>query len=123
MDIHQSRKVEMDAKEDKFTTVFQQADLLVAKNHYAHEQINERIGNLREQKNILEEEWDIHWEDLQLSTYFPFYIISLFFLISYITLINRYFVLMMAIVVFIPILPAEFKNDVHFPSSPLDVLE
>lgn len=69
MDIHQGRKVEMDNKEDKFTNVFHQAEQLVAKHHYASEQINERIENLRHEKNILEEEWDIHWEDLQLSKF------------------------------------------------------
>ena len=67
MDIHQGRKVEMDTKEEKFNNVFTQAEALVRKEHYAREQINERIDNLRHEKNVLEEEWDIHWEDLQLS--------------------------------------------------------
>ena len=73
MDIHQGRKVEMDAKEEKFTIVFNQAEGLVAKHHYASEQINERISNLRTQKGLLEDEWDVHWEDLQLCTLETFY--------------------------------------------------
>lgn len=67
MSIHQSRKAEMDTKEDKFKHVFNLTEKLIAKNHYATIEIDDKIKELREKKDNLEEEWDLHWEDLQLS--------------------------------------------------------
>ena len=67
MDIHQTRKAEIDAKEEKFNNVFDMADELIATDHYATIEIKEKIGDLREKKNLLNEDWDIHWDDLQLS--------------------------------------------------------
>lgn len=72
MSIHQSRKAEMDTKEDKFKHVFNLTEKLIAKNHYATIEIDDKIKELREKKDNLEEEWDLHWEDLQLCRFFCF---------------------------------------------------
>ena len=66
MDSHQTRKSEIDAKADKFNAVETTANVLIEKNHYARDEIKERIQNLLEQRRVLDEEWDLHWEDLQI---------------------------------------------------------
>ena len=64
MGIHQVRKSEMDAKEEKFNTAFKVANELLEIELF---NVKEKVENLRERKAMLEEEWDVHWEDLQLS--------------------------------------------------------
>lgn len=67
MGTHQGRKSEIDAKGDKFKMVQETANELIARDHYASIEIKERIENLLQQRNILDDEWDIHWEDLQMT--------------------------------------------------------
>ncbi|XP_065656363.1 spectrin beta chain, non-erythrocytic 1 isoform X4 [Hydra vulgaris] len=63
MSIHQGRKSEMDTKEEKFNNVFKVANEL---SEFFY--IKEKVENVREKKATLEEEWDVHWEDLQLTS-------------------------------------------------------
>ena len=67
MGTHQDRKSEIDAKADKFKTVEQTANELIEKDHYASLEIKDRIDNLTQQRNILDDEWDLHWEEMQMS--------------------------------------------------------
>lgn len=71
MDTHQSRKSEVDAKTDKFNLVEETAKELMDRNHYASIEIKERLDNLLEQRQVLDEEWDLHWEDLQICKSHP----------------------------------------------------
>jgi len=67
MGTHQDRKSEIDAKTDKFKTVEETANELIEKDHYASLEIKDRIDNLMQQRNILDDEWDLHWEELQMT--------------------------------------------------------
>jgi len=67
MGIHQSRKAEIDTKQDKFKAVFKLSEELMAKQHYASLEIQERTDELKQKKEMLDEEWDVHWEELQLT--------------------------------------------------------
>ena len=69
MDAHQGRKSEIDAKAEKFTTVEATAKELLERNHYASIEIKDRIDNLMEERKRLDDEWDLHWEDLQMSMF------------------------------------------------------
>lgn len=72
MDTHQSRKSEIDAKADKFILVESTANELLDRNHYASVEIKERLDNLLAQRQVLDEEWDLHWEELQICNLFCF---------------------------------------------------
>ena len=67
MDIHQSRKAEIERKQDKFTAVYNMALELIGKDHYASIEIQEKVDELKQKKELLDDEWDLHWEDMQLS--------------------------------------------------------
>jgi len=67
MDLHQQRKAEMDTKEDKFVAVFKLGEQLMEKSHYASIEIQDKLEQLKAQKTLLEGDWDLHWEELQLT--------------------------------------------------------
>ena len=70
MGTHQGRKSEVDTKADKFKMVEETANELMAKDHYASIEIKDRIDNLLLQRNLLDEDWDLHWEELQICKLF-----------------------------------------------------
>jgi len=72
MGTHQGRKSEIDAKADKFKMVEETANELMEKDHYASIEIKDRIDNLLHQRNLLDEDWDLHWEELQICKLFLF---------------------------------------------------
>lgn len=74
MSTHQGRKSEIDAKSDRFKAVQQTADELIAREHYASVEINERMENLTQQRGVMDDHWDLHWEELQMSECFFFLI-------------------------------------------------
>ncbi|CAH3128631.1 unnamed protein product [Porites lobata] len=63
---HQTRKVEIDAREDSFQDVVKMGKDLIARNHYATPEINEKLDMLNRHKDELSLEWDKRWEHLQL---------------------------------------------------------
>ncbi|KAJ7388705.1 hypothetical protein OS493_036144 [Desmophyllum pertusum] len=66
MEQHQNRKVEIDAREDSFDDVVKMGKDLIARNHYATPEINEKLDMLNRHKDELSLEWDKRWEHLQL---------------------------------------------------------
>ena len=67
MSTHQGRKSEIDAKSDRFKAVQQTADELIAREHYASIEIKERMENLTKERDVMDDHWDLHWEELQMS--------------------------------------------------------
>lgn len=66
MEQHQNRKVEIDARDDSFQDVIKMGKDLIARDHYATPEINEKLDMLRRHKEELTLEWDKRWEHLQL---------------------------------------------------------
>lgn len=66
MEQHQTRKVEIDAREDSFQDVVKMGRVLIDRNHYATPEINEKLDMLNRHKDELSLEWDKRWEHLQL---------------------------------------------------------
>ncbi|XP_015748733.1 PREDICTED: spectrin beta chain, non-erythrocytic 1-like [Acropora digitifera] len=66
MEQHQNRKVEIDAREDSFQDVVKMGKNLIARDHYATPEINEKLDMLNRHKDELSLEWDKRWEHLQL---------------------------------------------------------
>lgn len=67
MEQHQNRKVEIDAREDSFEDVVKMGKDLIARDHYATPEINEKLDMLNRHKDELSLEWDKRWEHLQLG--------------------------------------------------------
>ena len=67
MSTHQGRKSEIDAKSDRFKAVQETAAELIERGHYASIEIKERMENLTQQRDVMDDEWDLHWEELQMS--------------------------------------------------------
>jgi len=67
MNNHQSLKAEMDAREDNFTACVSLGKELLSRNHYASNEIKEKLVTLNNHSNTLRNRWEERWENLQLS--------------------------------------------------------
>jgi spectrin beta len=67
MNNHQSLKAEIDAREDNFTACISLGKELLSRNHYASNEIKEKLVSLTNQRNSLLHRWEERWENLQLS--------------------------------------------------------
>ena len=77
MSTHQGRKSEIDAKADRFRVVEETAHDLIERKHYASIEIKERMENLKNERDIMDDEWDLHWEELQMSKFLAYKKVSL----------------------------------------------
>ncbi|XP_039294197.1 spectrin beta chain isoform X2 [Nilaparvata lugens] len=66
MNNHQSLKAEIDAREDNFTACISLGKELLSRNHYASNEIKEKLVSLSNQNNALLHRWEERWENLQL---------------------------------------------------------
>ncbi|KAJ4442212.1 hypothetical protein ANN_12078 [Periplaneta americana] len=66
MNNHQSLKAEIDAREDNFTACISLGKELLSRNHYASNEIKEKLLSLTNQRNSLLHRWEERWENLQL---------------------------------------------------------
>lgn len=69
MNNHQSLKAEIDAREDNFTACISLGKELLSRNHYASNEIKEKLVSLTNQRNSLLHRWEERWENLQLSKF------------------------------------------------------
>ena len=69
MNNHQTLKSEIDTREDNLLSCISLGKDLLARNHYASEQIKEKLNALTEHRNALLHRWEERWENLQLSEY------------------------------------------------------
>lgn len=67
MNNHQSLKAEMDARDDNFTSCISLGKELLSRNHYASNEIREKLVTLSNHRNSLQNRWEERWENLQLS--------------------------------------------------------
>lgn len=67
MNNHQSLKAEIDAREDNFTACVSLGKELLSRNHYASQEIKEKLMMLSNQRNNMLQRWEERWEHLQLS--------------------------------------------------------
>lgn len=67
MNNHQSLKAEIDAREDNFTACISLGKELLSRNHYASNEIKEKLLTLTNHRNSLLHRWEERWENLQLS--------------------------------------------------------
>jgi spectrin beta len=70
MNNHQSLKAEIDTREDNFNVCLALGKELLARNHYASNEIKDRILHLTNSRNALLNRWEERWENLQLSKSF-----------------------------------------------------
>uniref|UniRef100_A0ABD2X9X6 Spectrin beta chain n=1 Tax=Trichogramma kaykai TaxID=54128 RepID=A0ABD2X9X6_9HYME len=66
MNNHQSLKAEIDTREDNLLSCISLGKDLLARNHYASDQIKEKLNILTEHRNALLHRWEERWENLQL---------------------------------------------------------
>ncbi|XP_046383490.1 spectrin beta chain isoform X6 [Ischnura elegans] len=66
MNNHQSLKAEIDAREDNFSACISLGKELLSRNHYASNEIKEKLVSLTNQRNSLLDRWEERWENLQL---------------------------------------------------------
>ncbi|RWS10326.1 spectrin beta chain-like protein [Dinothrombium tinctorium] len=66
MNNHQSLKAEIDAREDNFSTCIGLGKELLARNHYASDDIKEKLLALTNQRKTMMDRWDERWDHLQL---------------------------------------------------------
>eukprot|EP00794_Sanderia_malayensis_P017794 gene17794-19571_t len=66
MDQHQGRKSEMDAMEEKIASVLATGEQMLEKGHFASNEIQSKLNELKEKKELLEADWVDHWDDLNL---------------------------------------------------------
>lgn len=69
MNNHQSLKAEIDTREDNLLSCINLGKDLLARNHYAGEQIKEKLTALTGHRNALLHRWEERWENLQLSKF------------------------------------------------------
>lgn len=67
MNNHQSLKAEIDAREDNFTSCISLGKELLSRNHYATNEIKEKLLSLSNQRKSLLHRWEERWLNLQLS--------------------------------------------------------
>ncbi|XP_055939314.1 spectrin beta chain-like isoform X2 [Argiope bruennichi] len=66
MNNHQSLKAEIDAREDNMNACVNLGKELLARNHYASNEIKERLLSLTNQRTSMMNRWEERWEHLQL---------------------------------------------------------
>ncbi|GFY53199.1 spectrin beta chain [Trichonephila inaurata madagascariensis] len=66
MNNHQSLKAEIDAREDNINVCVNLGKELLARNHYASNEIKERLLSLTNQRTSMMNRWEERWEHLQL---------------------------------------------------------
>ncbi|XP_015783267.1 spectrin beta chain isoform X3 [Tetranychus urticae] len=66
MNNHQSLKAEIDAREDNFGTCMNLGKELLERNHYASEEIRDKIFTLTNQRGSMMQRWEERWDHLQL---------------------------------------------------------
>ncbi|EGW07845.1 Spectrin beta chain, brain 1 [Cricetulus griseus] len=68
MNNHQGIKAEIDARNDSFTTCIELGKSLLARKHYASEEIKEKLLQLTEKRKEMIDKWEDRWEWLRLKT-------------------------------------------------------
>merc|ERR1719430_1289720 len=66
MNNHQGHKAEIDARESNFNECISLGKELLTRNHYASNEIKEKLVELTEQRNGMLHKWEERWEHLQL---------------------------------------------------------
>ncbi|KAK6634026.1 hypothetical protein RUM44_004633 [Polyplax serrata] len=66
MNNHQSLKAEIDAREDNFSACISLGKELLSRNHFASNEIKEKLLMLTNRRNSLLQRWEERWENLQL---------------------------------------------------------
>jgi len=66
MNSHQNHKAEIDARESNFSDCISLGKELLTRNHYASNEIKEKLVELTEQRNGMLHKWEERWEHLQL---------------------------------------------------------
>lgn len=66
MNNHQSLKAEIDTRADNFTACISLGKELLSRNHYASNEIKEKLVGLSNSRNALLHRWEERWENLQL---------------------------------------------------------
>lgn len=67
MNNHQSLKAEVDAREDNLAACVSLGKELLARQHYAAQDIRDRLLALNNHRHTLLRRWEERWENLQLS--------------------------------------------------------
>lgn len=70
MNNHQSLKAEIDAREDNLTACVDLGKELLARGHYASNEIKDKLVSLTNQRGSMMDRWEERWEHLQLSKIF-----------------------------------------------------
>ncbi|XP_069464336.1 spectrin beta chain, non-erythrocytic 1 isoform X2 [Ambystoma mexicanum] len=66
MNNHQGIKAEIDARNDSFTTCIELGKSLLARKHYASDEIKEKLLQLTEKRKEMIDKWEDRWEWLRL---------------------------------------------------------
>ncbi|XP_063129365.1 spectrin beta chain, non-erythrocytic 1 isoform X3 [Rattus norvegicus] len=66
MNNHQGIKAEIDARNDSFTACIELGKALLARKHYASEEIKEKLLQLTEKRKEMIDKWEDRWEWLRL---------------------------------------------------------
>merc|ERR1719175_221583 len=66
MNNHQGHKAEIDAREDNFGDLYSLGKELLSMNHYASDEIKEKLVELTDKRNGMIHRWEERWEHLQL---------------------------------------------------------
>ncbi|XP_006638477.2 spectrin beta chain, non-erythrocytic 1 isoform X1 [Lepisosteus oculatus] len=66
MNNHQGIKAEIDARNDSFTTCVELGKSLLARKHYASEEIKEKLLQLTDKRKDMIDKWEDRWEWLRL---------------------------------------------------------
>merc|ERR1719153_1331668 len=66
MSNHQGHKAEIDAREDNFGDLYSLRKELLSQNHYASNEIKEKLRELTDKRNGMIHRWEERWEHLQL---------------------------------------------------------
>jgi len=66
MNNHQGHKAEIDAREDNFADLYSLGKELLSMQHYASNEIKEKLRELTDKRNGMIHRWEERWEHLQL---------------------------------------------------------
>merc|ERR1719266_621846 len=66
MNNHQGHKAEIDAREDNFGDLYSLGKELLNRNHYASNEIKEKLREITDKRNGMIHRWEERWEHLQL---------------------------------------------------------
>eukprot|EP00795_Rhopilema_esculentum_P013447 gene13447-4319_t len=67
MNEHQGRKAEIDAREEKIAFVLATGEKMIEMQHFASNEIQSKINELREKKSLMESDWAEHWDILNIT--------------------------------------------------------